>query len=101
MKTTLLASLAVVFLLLGASFSLAEEFTVNGKTYSLRADRVTYNLLTKTIQGIGHAKLICPNGQAILAPQITIPDCTGKAFKCYVIGGKEKPPANDKQGNYP
>jgi len=52
--------------------------------YTLMADHLTYNRITKTIQGTGHAKFIRANGNTITASQITIPDCTKKSLKVYI-----------------
>jgi lipopolysaccharide assembly outer membrane protein LptD (OstA) len=57
---------------------------------TLTADHLTYNRLTNTIQGTGHAKLIDPHGGTILAYQITIPDCESKPLRHFLITAHEK-----------
>jgi lipopolysaccharide export system protein LptA len=58
------------------------------QNYTLTADKVTYSQITGTAEGTGHAKLICPNGRAVFAYQITVPRCEVAPLGPFrVVGG--------------
>lgn len=59
----------------GAVATARDNAICNFHGYRLNADEVRYNRVTHTVEGIGHAKLICPNGNSILGPQITVNNC--------------------------
>jgi lipopolysaccharide assembly outer membrane protein LptD (OstA) len=70
----------------GAVATADDNAACHFQDYTLTADHLTYNRITKTVQGTGNAKLIdAKHGSTILGYQITVPDCESKLLKHILV----------------
>ena len=56
--------------------------------YTLTADHLSYSQVTDTVEGVGHAKLVCPTGNTVLGYQITVPNCHSLPLGPLSVVGK-------------